>query len=1221
MLADGLFNGELPAGVVHCWSLDHADAEHLTTEQLLAAQQTGVLSALHLVQVLAPRGLEAPTRVWMITRDAQPVVDGDRCSRIASSPIAGWARVANNEHFAFRWTVIDLDRENSVYQINDLHDEITIGDEEVEVAYRNGRRYANRLHHVSIAELPSRTTDAVRSDGSLTPYRLQTKEPGTLSILSLNETQRREPGPNEVEVRVRAGGVNFHDVMKAWGMYPGNPIDLLWFGDDFSGTVQRVGADVRDFRPGDEVVGMAPYSFRAYNTVDRRLLFKKPLHMSFAEAATLPTVFLTTHYALNHLARMQVGEAILIHAGTGGVGQAAIQIAQHLGLEVFATAGTPEKREMLREMGVPHVMNSRTLDFADNILAITGGRGVDAVLNSLAGDFIPKSFSVLAPFGRFLEIGKIDVYGNTKIGLQQFRENISYFVIDLAQHLEHRPQYVASMFAELVERFAVGDYHPLSHRVFPITEVVDAFRYMAQGKHVGKNVLSFDVDHIPIGPCTEDGHLFRAEATYLITGGVSGFGLELAKWLAAQGARHLVLVSRSGPRDDEAAADIEALRADGIHVLDARADVTKMEEVRRVIDQISDELPPLAGVIHGAMVLDDAFLVELNEERFNCVLQPKMLGAWNLHVATLDLPLELFMCLSSFSTVVGAVRQSNYNAGNYFLEMLAHHRRGLGLPAVTYDWAALAGAGFVERNEKTAQYLDKVGLKSLTMKEAFGVIRCTLGLDPVQIAACRADWQSFARFSPMIARSNMFASLTAGQTESTGGSIGQRILATPAHERTAIVEDFIAEQVAAVVSIDVGQVDRETFLTDLGLDSLMAIDLIHHVESELAISLPVGNVLSGSNVKDLAEIVMRLIADSGEASATSQDVQATAAGSSTPLKPLPRQFDEFPLLPRQRTLQHQAGRAPVSLLSIAGNFRSSIDADYMQRALDSVVARHPMLRVTLGERADGPVYRQQRQLSCWVGRHDATQLSHERLRRLIDEHAGRPMDPTCGPLISLDVYHTAESADAVLLCLHPLVADVWSLGILLSELIGDYASFEAGRKPQLKSRSLTFQDVVVWEHGLLAGDRGRQMLEYWKGQLDGASLPFCLPGDRARSCDATTAEAIYRFKLEESLAQRLLTLSAEQDVTLRTTLSVALAVLLHRCTARSDVVMSCWLDGRKDRELLDVVGPLSRPVALRTRTDDNPTFSDLLQRTARDLLRQQTSALSDGSAVRRPLQP
>ena len=361
----------------------------------------------------------------------------------------GLLRVANNELSQCRLTMVDFDAVPPEELSADLLHEVIAGDGESEVVYRGGRRSALRLHRVRAEDLPVRTRNAVGPDGSLVPYRLETNKPGILTNLTLNETRRREPGPGEIEIRVRAGGVNFRDVMKALGTYPGNPLDVLWFGDDIAGVVERVGADVRHLAPGDEVAGMAPYAFRAFVTVDARMVFRKPRHLSFEQAATVPTVFLTAHYALQHLARMQPGEKVLIHAGAGGVGQAAIQVARRLGLEIFATAGSEDKRRLLQELGAHHVMNSRTLEFADQIQEITGGRGVDAVLNSLAGDFIPKSMSVLAPFGRFLEIGKIDIYKNSKIGLEPLRNNISYFVIDLAQHLIYKPDYVAQLFVRV----------------------------------------------------------------------------------------------------------------------------------------------------------------------------------------------------------------------------------------------------------------------------------------------------------------------------------------------------------------------------------------------------------------------------------------------------------------------------------------------------------------------------------------------------------------------------------------------------------------------------------------------------------------------------------------------------------------------------------------------------------------------------------------------------
>jgi hypothetical protein len=365
------------AGVVHCCSLDHPTASRMDLEQLEDAQATGLMSAYRLIRAVAEEG----TPVWLVTRNVHRVTAQDLAEGLASAPLVGLARVANTE-LQCRFRLVDLDDCPAERAAGHLLSEITLpSDGEIETAYRDDVRYALRFGLVRPEAFVERTFAGVRPDGSAVPYRLQSDKPGVLTNLVLRETTRATPGPGEIEVRVRAGGINFRDVMKALGTYPGNPVDVHWLGDDFAGVVERVGGGVDAYRPGDEVAGIAPCAFRSYAIADARLTFPKPPHVPLESAATLPTAFLTAHYALDHLARMQPGERILVHAATGGVGQAALQIARRLSLEIFATAGTPEKRALLARMGVRHVMSSRTLEFADQIMDATGGRGVDAGLN------------------------------------------------------------------------------------------------------------------------------------------------------------------------------------------------------------------------------------------------------------------------------------------------------------------------------------------------------------------------------------------------------------------------------------------------------------------------------------------------------------------------------------------------------------------------------------------------------------------------------------------------------------------------------------------------------------------------------------------------------------------------------------------------------------------------------------------------------------------------
>jgi len=643
-----------------------------------------------------------------------------------------------------------------------------------------------------------------------------------------------------------------------------------------------VGADVRHVKPGDAVAGVAPHAFRSYVITDVRMVFAKPASMSFEHAATLPTAFVTAHYALHHLARLRQGERVLIHAAAGGVGQAAIQVARQLGLEIFATAGTPDKRQTLSELGVPHVMDSRTLEFADRILELTGGRGVDGVLNSLAGDFITKSLSVLAPFGRFVEIGKVDVHRNTKIGLGALRSNVSYFVVDLAQHVREKPELLARLFVEVGERVARGEYRPLPCTVFPITDAAEAFRFMAQARHVGKNVLSFEAKSIPVGFRTDDKHHLRADATYLVTGGAGGVGFEMACWMAAHGARHLVLMSRSGPGDDVTRSRIDALRAAGIAVVDARGDVTRAADVQRVVAYVEATLPPLRGVVHAAMVLDDEFVATLDDTRFRQVLDPKMAGAWNLHAATLGCSLEHFVCFSSLSAVIASPRQANYNAGNAFLAMLAHHRRARGLPALTVDWGAIQGAGFVERNPKTAQYLTDIGIQPMPIEQVLRVFGRLLPLDAAQVAVGAVDWPRLLKFSQLLGASHTYTALVRESRATRGrGSLAARLRAADAAERVALVEDCIVARVASVFGFAEDRIDRTAPLTSLGLDSLMTIDLINSVETDLGLRIPMGSLLSGPSIKELVQTVLRLLVPTLDRDGAGS-AAATAASRSEP---------------------------------------------------------------------------------------------------------------------------------------------------------------------------------------------------------------------------------------------------------------------------------------------------------------------------------------------------
>ncbi len=1188
-------DGDTTRVIVHALSLDHPRADKLDAEALDRAQDTGVRSAHNLVKMITAREWDSKPKLFFLTRGAMPVLPDDDLSGLASTPLTGLLRVAVNEFQDFQWTQIDLDPNGSEHELQDLADEILMSDREPEVAFRGDHRYARRVSRIKTEDLPPLTKNAMSENGEVLPYRLQIDKPGILTNLSLNLTTRRDPDPDEIEIQIKAGGINFRDVMKALGMYPGNPVDVKWFGDDFSGEVVRVGSNVSDLKPGDSVVGMAPYCFRSYVTVHRNMVFRKPEAMSHADAATLPTVFLTTHYAINELARMRKGERILIHAGTGGVGQAAIQIAKHLGLEIFSTAGSPEKRQLLADQGVDHILDSRSLEFADRIMEITNGEGVDAVLNSLAGDFIPKNFSVLRTFGRYLEIGKIDVYGNSKIGLEPLRNNISLHIIDLAQHLQDRPEYVAEMFSDLEKMFYDDIYKPLPNKTFPITDVVGAFRYMAAGKHVGKNVLDFDVPEIMVGPATEDGHKFNSGGTYLITGGAGGFGLELAGWMAKNGARHFALMSRSGPKDD-ALGKIAAIQKMGCTVMDARGDATSREDIDKIVAKIQATDAKLVGVIHGAMVLDDEFIVELDEKRFDNVLLPKMLGAWHLHQATLGIPLELFISFSSFSAVIGAVKQSNYNAGNCFLDQIAYYRRAQGLPALTFNWGALTGAGFVERNEKTKDYLKLVGLGSTDMDETLQLFSQGIPTAATQLSCARVDWTLLARLSPSVGQSNMFQDVVPRSSGAGGDSMAARIMEAAPDKRMGMVEDVIAAQVGAVLGTDSSRIDKDTPLTNLGLDSLMAIELVNRIEDKMGMSMPMGSVLNGPNIRDLSIPVLEKLLESagdedGASGATSTDLVEFEVTGEMPAK--------FPLSEGQRALWFLNRFAPDSSaynLIFSGKFTPLLDIDAMKKAFALLFERHPELDVTFVTEKGEPFQIMQTGRSVDFREHDCTSLNDAQLKDLISEHANRPFDLERGPVVRLELFRTADEAHVALLSMHHIISDAWSIAGLMQDLIEYYFSMKAGRTPQVEPIPASYYDFVNWEKAHLESSAGEAMFDYWKESLAGAPMTLDLPTDRPRPAVQTFNGDTHGFTLDEDLTEAITELSKAHSATMFTTTLSAFEILMHRYCQQDDLVVGVPLAGRSQQELQSIVGYFINPVPVRSTVDDDPTVSAYLER-------------------------
>ena len=852
----------------------------------LGEQTRRTTTLLRLVRALESTRAQTPSTLTIVTRGAFPTADGRGPLDIGQSPLWGLGRVIGNEHTALELRLVDLHAASGgVDAAGWLATELLARDAESEVQLIDGHRYVNRAYQTTADDLQAER--AAESDA----FTLDFLPQGGLDSLHLRTLERRGPAAHEVEIAVRAAGLNFRDVLWAMGMLPEEAVERGFSGPtigmECAGVVSRVGSGVSHLAVGDRVVAFASSCFASHVTTDAMSVARIPHGLDLDAAATIPTAFLTAYYALDYLARVQAGETVLIHGAAGGVGMAAIQVARLKGAVVIGTAGSPRKRRMLEVLGVDHVLNSRSLEFADEVMRLTGGKGVDIVLNSLAGEAITKSLECLRPFGRFLEIDKRDLYANSRIGLRPFRNNLSYFGIDADTLLIERADLARSVFQAVMTHVERGELRPLPYQAIPISRADEAFRAMQQSRHIGKLVVSVRGDDPALRVTHRRGvdsaAAVRPGVTYLVTGGLGGFGLATAHWLVQQGARSLALVSRRGAATEEAQAGIGAMQAMGATVRAFAADVADAAALDQVLATVRAEMLPLAGVIHSAALIEDAPIVNLESEQVERVFAPKLLGAWNLHVATLGDPIEIFVLYSSSSAMVGNPGQGAYVAANMYLDALALYRRSMKLPALSVGWGAIRDAGFLTRHQQVADMLkSRTGLDATPAHEALADLGRLLAVGATRVSVGRFDLQRLGQMLPG-ARVPRFLSLI--PKNAAAGALGSEdtlvtlLAKTPEGARRDLVLARVRDHGARVLGTSASQISLEQPLSELGLDSLMAVELAGGLERDLGQPVSVMQVLGAGSLAAIAQLAMKilgLVSDEGSVVAGPSPAQVRA---------------------------------------------------------------------------------------------------------------------------------------------------------------------------------------------------------------------------------------------------------------------------------------------------------------------------------------------------------
>ena len=787
------------AGVVHLVAQDGQGMQATAAEMAMDVTRSAA-SALALVQGIADADILPEKGLWFVTRGAQ-VLERERIGQLSGASLWGLGKVVARESPQLQPRILDLDPEAAEPQAIVVN-ELLFPDSENHIAYRRGSRQVARL--VRTRSGGERLALPEEADWVLAP-----DEGGAIETLEVQQVVASALKPNEVRASVDACGLNFLDLFRAMGL-----VETGLLGEEFCGRILEVGSEVTSVAVGDRVVGFAFGTFGSEVVTHEELVAFAPVGVSTAALATIPSVFVTCVLSYE-LAGLKAGDRVLVHAGAGGVGLAAIQLAQAAGAEVFATASSG-KQAYLRSLGVEHVFDSRSTEFGRDILDATGGAGVDVVLNSLTGEgFIDASLACLGQGGRFIELARRDILSEDEMAA--VRPDVAYSILDLYTLKEQDPARPGRALKDMMARICAGELAPLVHTRWPLAETSAAMGYMRAARHIGKIVLTT--------PPLQSGRL-RRDGTYLVTGGLGGIGCALAEWLAERGAGAVVV---NGRRPPDATADdvIKGLGARGFRIEVEIADVTDSAALDAMLARMDETLPPLAGVIHSVGVLADAALGNQSWENFETVLWPKILGAWHLHRATAQRDLDMFVLFSSVAGVLGNPGQANHAAANAFLDQLAAHRRALGLPGQAIAWGAWSGLGEAEeQRERIAGRREAAGTGWFTPEQGFKALERLLHQDATSAAVAVVDWPAFG--DSLSDRPSLLEDLlTVTQNDDESSSpedLLAQLASTPAAGREDVLVSFLQGEVQAVMRLPSAPASATGFF-DLGMDSLMAVEL------------------------------------------------------------------------------------------------------------------------------------------------------------------------------------------------------------------------------------------------------------------------------------------------------------------------------------------------------------------------------------------------------------
>lgn len=799
-----------------------------------------------------------PATNWdltFVTRHAKAVLDTDNLNNPEAGTLSAIGLVAQNECGNIMCRSLDFDN-GTPEQISLLIDaEMTAGSCG-DIAFREGQRFEWSL-------VPgTKTEDVSFSKECLeTPVVLCQGTKGRLDSLVWEYAERIPPGEGEIEIRIHSTSLNYKDVLKLEGrLHPVALENTFWGtspGMECSGTVIRSGPG-STFAPEDRVVAILQEGFRNYATMPEIRALRIPGNLGM-EAAAIPVAYLTAYRGLVDIAHLCSGERVLIHNATDDLGLAAIDIAKWIGAKIFATADSAEKQEFLRELGIDRIFSSLGLDFGRCILQATNEEGVDVVIGAPAGHAVHVSLGLLRSGGRYVEVGKKDISEDNSLPMRAFNRNLIFASLDIDRLAQEQPVLIRSTLVKILERFEAGDFHLDRMTFFPPSKIRDAFGQMAGNRPVGKFLVDLSEGEVDVVRRPESKAVVKPDGCYIVTGGTSGFGLVSACWLAAQGAGKVILVSRSGKNAPGIGESVRQMESLGTEVDVRSVDMTDAGAVRTLIEEAGGSRFALKGILHGAMVLDDAMMEDLTGESFRKVFLPKAVGGIHLASALADLKgLDFLVFYSSISSLIGNRGQTSYVAANALLDALALSLRAKGIPATSINWGALAEAGVVARDERLGSILSSAGITGLTNQEAVLALENAIRSARPQVGVFSVDWKSWHGAHPKLADDPRFRELRSDSLEEGAdkqlSEFRQSLSGLSKEQRLRVLEEQLQDVLAVTLKMSKETVSLTRKLNEIGVDSLMVLELSLGIKERIGVLFSAMEFLKGPTLQQLAAL-------------------------------------------------------------------------------------------------------------------------------------------------------------------------------------------------------------------------------------------------------------------------------------------------------------------------------------------------------------------------------